>query len=126
MAVSVNDVTQRLAGLGRNRIAKRARQPRVLLRVDDDEAVRRLDRAGIGIAAGANPRMHAVGDCDELRLRLEFSHAARFRLSLARMRPAKSSHCNAPLDSPSGGRSLTPLLSRQNRRVRSTERAYES
>ena len=78
VAMGIDDGARRLAGLGERSIAKRARQPRILLGVDDDKAVRRFDRAGIGIAAGADPRMDALGDGDEMGFAFVFGHARRF------------------------------------------------
>ena len=51
MAVRVDQHAQRLVHVRLQRIAELARKARVLLRIDDEQSVRRLDRAGIGIAA---------------------------------------------------------------------------
>ena len=68
MAMRVDQHADRLAGLGLDGGAKLARQPRILLRVDREQPVRSLDRARIGIAAGADPGIDAIGDGQELRL----------------------------------------------------------
>jgi len=59
VAVGVDDGAQRLAGLRQHRAAQLAASRGLLLGVDDDDAVRSLDRARIGVAAGADPGMHA-------------------------------------------------------------------
>ena len=56
----------RLAGLRLDRGTKLARQARILLRVDGDDPLWGLDRAGIGVAARADPGMDAVGDGQKL------------------------------------------------------------
>jgi hypothetical protein len=73
MAMRVDEPGHRLAGLSLDGGAELFRKPRILLGVDGDDAGRRIDGAGIGIAAGADPGMNARGDGDELRLRI--SHA---------------------------------------------------
>ena len=64
----IDQHAHRLAGLALDRGAKRPRQPRILLRVDREQPMRGVDRAGIGIPAGADPGMDAVGDGQELRV----------------------------------------------------------
>ena len=67
MAVRVDQHAQRPGHLFRQRLAELARQTRILLRVDHQQPVRRFDRAGVEIAAGADPGMDAGGDSHKLR-----------------------------------------------------------
>ncbi len=71
MIMGVDHPLDRLADVARQRVAERLRQHAVLLNVDDDQTVTGLDRAGVGIAAGADegpdarrerPQMRIVGD----------------------------------------------------------------
>jgi hypothetical protein len=51
-----------------------AGEPRILLGIDDDDAFGSFDRTCIGVAAGADPGMHPVGDGDEMRFALLFGY----------------------------------------------------
>ena len=68
VAVRVDQHAQRLAGRGHERVAELARQPRILLGIDDKEPVGCFDRAGVGIASRSDPGMDAVRHGHELRL----------------------------------------------------------
>ena len=86
VAMRVDQLPHRLAGPGLDSGAKLPRQPRILLRIDGDHAVRRLDRTGIRIAASADEGVNALGNGQELRF-----HARGFKRSAFRDRRAAPS-----------------------------------
>ena len=59
MAVRVDQHPQRLIHRSGQCIAELARETWILLSIDDQKAVRCLDRAGVGIAARSDPGMDA-------------------------------------------------------------------
>ncbi len=75
VAVGVDHRAQRLAGRCLDGSAELAGEPRILLGVDDDGAGRRLDRAGVGVAASADLGMDARRDGDEMGFGRLLGHA---------------------------------------------------
>jgi hypothetical protein len=65
MTVGVDQHAQRLCSDCADRLPEPAAEPRSLLGIDDERAVGRLDRAGVGIAAGADPGMDTGRDRQE-------------------------------------------------------------
>jgi hypothetical protein len=68
MIVGIDDRSDRRGNRRLQRIAEFFAERAVLLGVDHHEPVRRVDRAGVGIASRPDPCMDARGDLSELRL----------------------------------------------------------
>ena len=72
VAVRVNQHAQRLAGRCADRVPEHPTEARILLSIDDEHSVGRLDSTGIRVAAGADPSNVGLGTRSRVSVHLSW------------------------------------------------------